>query len=75
MTSVDRMWKTIEEAKKKYLCKRDNYDMTANEMYALMEYSDVNRLEGVSAIFDLGFIRGVRWAEKQRKKEREVMKV
>ncbi len=75
MTSVERMWKTIERAKKEYMQKRDNYGMTANEMCALMERSAADQFEGLSATFNLGFIRGVRWAEKQRKKEREVMKV
>lgn len=71
MGQVERMWNTIEKARKQYAGKQTRYDITVSEIAALADYSKTNLFDGISAIFDLGFIRGVRWAEKQRRKEME----
>ena len=69
MTHVEKMWRTIGKAKREYASKRNGYDFSVGEAQALIDYITKCSYSGVFAIFDLGFIRGVRWAEAQKRKK------
>lgn len=69
MTHIEKMWKTIEKAEKEYIGKRDGYCVSAKEVGALIDYSESHKYEGTFAAFNLGFIRGVRWAKAQKRKK------
>ena len=69
MTHVEKMWKTIEKAKREYASKRNGYDFSVGEAQALIDYITNCSYSGVFDVFNLGFIRGVRWARAQEKKK------
>lgn len=69
MTHIEKMWKTIEKAEKEYIGKRDRYNISTEEACALIDYITECNYSGVFAVFNLGFIRGVRWAKAQKRKK------
>lgn len=69
MTHIEKMWKTIEKAEKEYIGKRDRYDISTEEACALIDYITECNYSGVFDVFNLGFIRGVRWAKAQKRKK------
>lgn len=69
MTHVEKMWRTIGKAKREYVGKRNGYDISVGEAHALIDYITKCSYSGVFAVFDLGFIRGVRWAKAAEKEE------
>ena len=75
MTVIEKMWNTINKSEEKYHSKGKGYEIGANEILALGEYVQSNLFCGVCAIFDYGFIKGVRYQKAQEKKKRKVARV
>lgn len=69
MTHIEKMWRTIGKAKREYVSKRTGYDLSVGEAQALIDYITKCNYSGVFDVFNLGFIRGVRWAKAQKRKK------
>lgn len=72
MNSTERMWNAINKPKEMYLGRRKGYSMTFSEMAALGEYTTNYLYDGISAVFNYGFIKGIRYQKAQEKKKRKV---
>ncbi len=72
MNSTERMWNAINKTKEMYLGRRKGYSMTFSEMAALGEYTTNYLYDGISAVFNYGFIKGIRYQKAQEKKKRKV---
>lgn len=74
MNSTERMWNAINKTKEMYLGRRNGYSMTVSEMAALGEYTQNFLYDGISAVFNYGFIKGIRYQKAQEKKKRKGVK-
>lgn len=74
MNSTERMWNAINKTKEMYLGRRNGYSMTFSELVALGEYTKNFLYDGISAAFNYGFIKGIRYQKAQEKKKRKEVK-
>ena len=70
MTNVEKMWKTIEKAKKELYGHRGGYLMKTQEMIELVNIAGTEPFVVVTSAFNYGFIKGMRYQKAQEKKKR-----